>query len=76
MKCPTEIAISDRREAELAKNGFMPLIHRKNSDFAAFIGAQSLQKPAEYDDPGRHRERQPGGAAALPLRVHAASRTT
>jgi type VI secretion system protein ImpC len=51
MKCPTEIAISDRREAELAKNGFMPLIHRKNSDFAAFIGAQSLQKPAEYTDP-------------------------
>ncbi|GAB2889468.1 type VI secretion system contractile sheath large subunit [Uliginosibacterium flavum] len=51
MKCPTEIAISDRREAELAKSGFMPLIHKKNSDFAAFIGAQSLQKPAEYDDP-------------------------
>jgi type VI secretion system protein ImpC len=51
MKCPTEIAISDRREAELAKNGFMPLIHKKNSDFAAFIGAQSLQKPQEYDDP-------------------------
>lgn len=51
MKCPTEIAISDRREAELASNGFMPLIHKKNSDFAAFIGAQSLQKPAEYDDP-------------------------
>lgn len=51
MKCPTEIAISDRREAELAANGFMPLIHKKNSDFAAFIGAQSLQKPVEYDDP-------------------------
>jgi len=51
MKCPTEIAISDRREAELAKNGFMPLVHKKNSDFAAFIGAQSMQKPAEYDDP-------------------------
>ncbi|HXI57284.1 MAG TPA: type VI secretion system contractile sheath large subunit, partial [Polyangia bacterium] len=51
MKCPTEIAISDRREAELAKNGFMPLIHKKNSDFAAFIGAQSLQKPGTYDDP-------------------------
>lgn len=51
MKCPTEIAISDRREAELAKNGFMPLIHRKNSDMAAFIGAQSLQKPTEYYDP-------------------------
>jgi type VI secretion system protein ImpC len=51
MKCPTEIAISDRREAELAKNGFMPLVHKKNSDFAAFIGAQSLHKPAEYEDP-------------------------
>ena len=52
LKCPTEIAIPDRREAELAKNGFMPLIFKKNSDFAAFIGAQSLQKPQEYDDPG------------------------
>ena len=51
MKCPTEIAISDRREAELAKSGMMPLSHRKNSDFAAFIGAQSLSKPVEYDDP-------------------------
>ena len=51
IKCPTEIAISDRREAELAKNGFMPLIFKKNSDFAAFIGAQSLQKPQEYQDP-------------------------
>jgi type VI secretion system protein ImpC len=51
MKCPTEIAIEDRREAELAKAGLMPLLHRKNSDFAAFIGAQSLQKPAEYQDP-------------------------
>jgi len=51
MKCPTEIAISDRREAELADCGFMPLIHRKNTDLAAFIGAQSLQKPAEYTDP-------------------------
>jgi type VI secretion system protein ImpC len=50
-KCPTEIAISDRREAELAKNGFMPLVHRKNTDYAAFIGAQSLQKPAQYDNP-------------------------
>jgi type VI secretion system protein ImpC len=51
MTCPTEIAISDRREAELAKNGFMPLVHKKTSDFAAFIGAQSMHKPAEYDDP-------------------------
>jgi type VI secretion system protein ImpC len=51
LKCPTEIAISDRREAELAKNGFMPLVHRKNTDYAAFIGAQSLQKPAQYENP-------------------------
>jgi type VI secretion system protein ImpC len=51
MKCPTEIAISDRREAELANCGLMPLIHRKNTDVAAFIGAQSLQKPQEYSDP-------------------------
>ena len=51
MKCPTEIAISDRREAELSKSGFLAMIHRKNSDFAAFIGSQSLQKPFEYDDP-------------------------
>jgi len=50
MKCPTEIAISDRRESELAASGLMPLIHRKNSDMAAFIGAQSLNKPAEFDD--------------------------
>jgi len=50
-KCPTEIAISDRREAELANSGLMPLVHRKNTDVAAFIGAQSLQKPAEYQDP-------------------------
>jgi type VI secretion system protein ImpC len=50
MKCPTEIAISDRREAELAKNGLMALVHRKNSDFAAFISANSIHQPAEYED--------------------------
>ena len=43
MKCPTEIAIDDRREAELAKLGMMPILHRKNTDTAAFIGAHSLQ---------------------------------
>ncbi|WP_337030511.1 type VI secretion system contractile sheath large subunit [Pantoea agglomerans] len=50
LKCPTEIAISDRRESELSKNGFIPLIYRKNSDVAAFIGAQSLQTPPIYFD--------------------------
>ena len=48
--CPTEIAITDRREAELTKNGLISLVHKKNSDFAAFIGAQSLHNPPEYDD--------------------------
>jgi type VI secretion system protein ImpC len=51
MKCPTEIAITDRREAELAKAGLMPLSHWKNTDYAVFVGAQSLQKPQVYDDP-------------------------
>ncbi len=50
MKCPTEIGITDRREAELAKNGFMPLSHWKNTDYSVFVGAQSLQKPQEYED--------------------------
>jgi type VI secretion system protein ImpC len=51
MKCPTEIAITDRREAELAKAGLMPLSHWKNTDYSVFVGAQSLQKPTEYEDP-------------------------
>ena len=50
LKCPTEIAITDRREAELAKAGMIPLCHRKNSDRAAFIGAQSLAKPKAYQN--------------------------
>jgi type VI secretion system protein ImpC len=51
MKCPTEVAITDRREAELAKNGFLPLVHWKNTDYAVFIGGQTLNEPAEYQDP-------------------------
>jgi type VI secretion system protein ImpC len=50
-KCPTEIAITDRREAELSKSGLLPLIHRKNTDKAAFIGAQSVYKPKAYLNP-------------------------
>jgi len=49
-KCPTEIAITDRRESELARNGFMPLSHWKNTDYAVFVGAQSAHKPAAYSD--------------------------
>ena len=62
LKCPTEIAITDRRERELAKNGFLPLIHRKNTDFAAFIGAQSLQLAQQLRRPGRNRQRGAVGA--------------
>ncbi|OYU40995.1 MAG: EvpB family type VI secretion protein [Pseudorhodobacter sp. PARRP1] len=50
MKCPTEFAISDRREGELSKSGIMPLIHRKNTDRAAFLGAQSLYRPKKYQN--------------------------
>jgi type VI secretion system protein ImpC len=50
-KCPTEIAISDRREAELSKAGLMGLIHRKNTDQATFIGGQTLHAPKGYEDP-------------------------
>ncbi len=51
VRCVTEIAISERREAELARAGFIPLIFRKHTGTAAFLSAQSLQSPAEYDDP-------------------------
>ncbi|HEX8240433.1 MAG TPA: type VI secretion system contractile sheath large subunit [Allosphingosinicella sp.] len=49
LKCPTEIAISDRREAELSSAGLMALVHRKNSDQATFIGAQTVHKPKVYE---------------------------
>lgn len=47
-KCPTEIAITDRREKELSDLGFIPLVHCKNTDYAAFFAAQSTQKPKKY----------------------------
>jgi type VI secretion system protein ImpC len=51
LKCPTEIGITDRREAELSKLGFLPLCHYKNTDYAVFFGAQTTQKPLKYDRP-------------------------
>ena len=51
MKCPTEIAISDRREFELSNLGFLPLLHAKGRDFAVFMGAQSCQKSKTYFEP-------------------------
>ncbi len=49
MKCPTEVAITDRREKEFADNGFIPLVHCKNTDYAAFFATQSANKPKKYD---------------------------
>lgn len=50
-KCPTEVGITDRREAELSKLGFLPLSHYKNTNYAVFFGAQTIQKPQQYDTP-------------------------
>lgn len=48
LKCPTEIAITDRREKELSDLGFISLVHCKDTDYAAFFGAQSAQKAKKY----------------------------
>jgi type VI secretion system protein ImpC len=50
LKCPTEIAIPERREVELSKLGFIPLVHHKGTDKAVFFSAQSAHKPAQYLD--------------------------
>lgn len=49
LKCPTEIAITDRREKELADLGFIPLVHCKGTDYAAFFSTQTANKPRKYD---------------------------
>lgn len=49
LKCPTEIAITDRREKEFSDLGFIPLVHCKGTDYAAFFAAQSSQKAKKYD---------------------------
>jgi type VI secretion system protein ImpC len=49
LKCPTEIAITDRREKEFADLGFIPLVHCKGTDFAAFFSTQTANKPKLYD---------------------------
>ncbi len=49
LKCPTEVAITDRREKELSDLGFIALCHRKGSDQAAFFGGQTTNKPIRYN---------------------------
>jgi type VI secretion system protein ImpC len=51
LKCPTEIAITDRREKELADQGLIPLVHCKGADYAAFFSVQSANKPKKFDKP-------------------------
>jgi type VI secretion system protein ImpC len=51
LKCPTEVAITDRREKELADQGFVPLVHCKGTDYAAFFSVQTVNKPKTYDKP-------------------------
>ncbi|HEY4358165.1 MAG TPA: type VI secretion system contractile sheath large subunit [Acidobacteriaceae bacterium] len=49
LKCPTEVSITDRREKELADQGFVPLVHCKGTDYAAFFSVQTVNKPKTYD---------------------------
>jgi type VI secretion system protein ImpC len=49
LKCPTEVSITDRREKELADQGFVPLVHCKGTDYAAFFSVQTANKPKVYD---------------------------
>ncbi|HZS44228.1 MAG TPA: type VI secretion system contractile sheath large subunit [Blastocatellia bacterium] len=51
LKCPTEIAITDRREKELNDLGFITLVHCKNTDYAAFFGGQTTNRPKVYNTP-------------------------
>jgi type VI secretion system protein ImpC len=50
-KCPTEVGITDRRDAELSKLGFMSLCHYKNTDYAVFFSGQTANKAKKYVDP-------------------------
>ena len=51
LKCPTEISITERREKELADQGFVSLVHCKGTDKAAFFAVQTANKPRVYDKP-------------------------
>lgn len=62
MKCPTEVAIGDRRERELAKLGFTSLLHWQNTNTAAFMAAPSVYMPTEYDDPDATANSKMNGA--------------
>ncbi len=56
LKCPTEVGITDRREAELSKLGMLPLCHFRNTDYAVFFGAQTANQPKNYEDAGANED--------------------
>ena len=70
LKCPTEVSITDRREKELSDLGFIPLVHCKNTDYAAFFGAQSAQRPRKYDSDAANANAacRPSSSTCLPCR--------
>jgi hypothetical protein len=68
MKCPTEIAISDRREAELAKNGFMPAHPQEKLGLCGVHRSAVAAEAGDLRRSGRHRQRQPGARTAVPVR--------
>lgn len=74
VKCPTEIAIDDRRDFELSNAGLMALVHRKNSNEAVFMGAQSLQKPKQFAGTGAEDANANAKLSARLPYVFAASR--
>jgi len=55
-KCPTEISLTDRREYELAEEGFIGLVHRKDTDGACFFSANSVQRPRTFGNTKEGRE--------------------
>lgn len=71
VKCPTECAITDRREKELSDLGFMPLCYAKGTDYSVFFGGQTVNKPATYSNDAANENARL--AALLPY-VLAASR--
>ncbi len=74
MQCPTEVAITDRREAELSDLGFLPLCHYKNTDYAVFFGAQTTQRPKKYEGPGGKDKTENAAISARLPYIMAASR--
>ncbi|HEC1791483.1 type VI secretion system contractile sheath large subunit [Campylobacter sp. LMG 7929] len=55
-KIPTEVLITDRREYELAENGFITLTLRRDTNNAAFFSANSALKPKIFPNTPEGKE--------------------